>query len=108
MKVFYINELCGTVISNKDLNKLNKNSKILVDYEGRKIEYSLDDIYNCKDWKIYTQDDYSLNVDDVRELMSNVDKNSELYMKLKNEETKLLNIWVEDITSSFQMERSLY
>ena len=56
MKVFYINELCGTVISNKDLNKLNKNSKILVDYEGRKIEYSLDDIYNCKDWKIYTQD----------------------------------------------------
>ncbi len=100
MKVFYVNELCGTVISDEDLRKLNKYSKILVDYEGRKIEYSLSDIYKCRDWKVYTQDDYSLNVDDIRTLMSNVDKNSDLYLKLKNEETNLLNIWVEDITSS--------
>ena len=71
--------------SNVTHDYLNKANEIKVDYKDRKIEYSLDDIYNCRDWKIYTQDDYSLNVDDVRELMNSVDKNSELYMKLKKD-----------------------
>lgn len=108
MKVFYINEASGTVISLSTLEKLKPNSKIMVNYNNRNIEYTLDDIYNCRDWKVYTQDDYSLTVDDVRELMDKVDKNTELYIKLKMEENRLLDIWVEDITSGFQLERSLY
>lgn len=108
MKVFYINEASGTVISLSTLEKLKPNSKIMVNYNNRNIEYTLDDIYNCRDWKVYTQDDYSLTVDDVRELMGKVDKNTELYTKLKMEENRLLDMWVEDITSGFQLERSLY
>ena len=108
MKVFYINEASGTVISLSTLEKLKPNSKIMVNYNNRNIEYTLDDIYNCRDWKVYTQDDYSLTVDDVRELMDKVDKNTELYTKLKMEENRLLDMWVEDITSGFQLERSLY
>ena len=108
MKLFYINEASGTVISLSTLEKLKPNSKIMVNYNNRNIEYTLDDIYNCRDWKVYTQDDYSLTVDDVRELMDKVDKNTELYTKLKMEENRLLDMWVEDITSGFQLERSLY
>ena len=108
MKVFYINEASGTVISLSTLEKLKPNSKIMVNYNNRNIEYTLDDIYNCRDWKVYTQDDYSLTIDDVRELMDKVDKNTELYTKLKMEENRLLDMWVEDITSGFQLERSLY
>lgn len=108
MKVFYINEASGTVISLSTLEKLKPNSKIMVNYNNRNIEYTLDDIYNCRDWKVYTQDDYSLTVDDVRELMDKVDKETELYTKLKMEENRLLDMWVEDITSGFQLERSLY
>lgn len=108
MKVFYINEASGTVISLSTLEKLKPNSKIMVNYNNRNIEYTLDDIYNCRDWKVYTQDDYSLTVDDVRELMDKVDKETELYTKLKMEENRLLDMWVEDITTGFQLERSLY
>lgn len=108
MKVFYINEASGTVISLSTLEKLKPNSKIMVNYNNRNIEYTLDDIYNCRDWKVYTQDDYSLTIDDVRELMDKVDKETELYTKLKMEENRLLDMWVEDITSGFQLERSLY
>lgn len=108
MKVFYINEESGTVIGLNLLRNLNSYSKITVNYNHRSIEYTVDDIYNCRDWKAYTQDDYSLTIDDVRELMDKVDKNSIIYQKLKNEETKLLNIWVENITNSHELERSLF
>lgn len=108
MKVYYINEYTGNVISLDSLKKLDKYTRIVVDYQDRKIEYTIPDIYECKDWKVYTKDDTSLTIDEVRELMQVTEKGSSLYHKLRAEESRLLDIWTEEITSNFQLERSLF
>lgn len=106
MKVYYVNELLNTVISLDKINKLSSNTKLAINYKGREIIYNLDDIYNCRDWKVYTLEDNSLTLEDVRNLMKKVDKDSELYNKLLKEEQDLLNILVEDKT--IELERSLF
>lgn len=108
MKVFYINDFTNTVISLNELNKISSNTKISSNYNDREILYSVEDVYKCRDWKVYTIEENSLSIDDVRDLMGRVDKNSDIYNKLKIEENRLLNIWVEDISSDSQLERSLF
>ena len=108
MKVYYINEYTGNVISLDSLKKLDKYTRIVVEYQDRQIEYTIPDIYNCKDWNVYTKDNTSLDIDEVRELMEVTEKGSSLYQKLKAEESRLLDIWTEEITSNFQLERSLF
>lgn len=106
MKVYYINKVLNTVISLDKLNKLSPDTRLVMDYKGREIAYSVSDIYKCRDWKVCTIDDNSLNLNDIRELMKKVDKYSELYNKLLKEEQDLLNILVEDKT--IELERSLF
>lgn len=108
MKVFYVNSETDTIISLQKLMTLHPKTKVVVNYDGRNIEYTLKEIYNCKDWKVYTEDDDTLNLEDVRELLEKVDKGSNLYKKLQKEENRLLNTWVEDVTGGLQLERSLY
>lgn len=106
MKVYYINKVLNTVISLDKLIKLSPDTKLVMNYDGREIYYSLDDIYNCRDWKVYTLEDNSLTLEDVRSLMKKVDKDSELYNKLLKEEQDLLCILIEDKT--IELERSLF
>lgn len=106
MKVFYINDLTNTVISLNELSKLAYNSKISVNYNDREILYSIEDIYKCREWKVYTLEEESLTLDDIRVLKKKVDKQSRLYSKLQKEEENLLNIYVEEI--SLESERSLF
>lgn len=108
MKVFYINDFTNTVISLNELNKLSSNTKISTNYNDREILYRAEDVYKCRDWKVYTIEENSLSIDDVRDLIGMVNKNSDIYIKLKAEENRLLNIWVEDISSDSQLERSLF
>lgn len=106
MKVFYINDFTNTVISLNELNKLSSNTKISTNYNDREILYSVEDIYKCRDWKVCTIEDNSLNLDDIRSLMKTVNKDSTLYIKLKNQEQILLNIYVDEI--SMELERRLF
>lgn len=106
MKVYYINKVLNTVISLDKLSKLSPDTKLVMNYDGREISYNLDDIYNCRDWKVYTLEDNSLTLEDVRSLMKKVDKDSELYNKLLKEEQDLLSILIEDKT--IELERSLF
>lgn len=106
MKVYYINDFANTVISLEELNKLSKNTKVVVTKEDREITYTVDDIYKCRDWKAYTQEDSSLTLEDIRTLKNKVDRYSTLYKKLQKEEENLLNIYVEEV--SIEAERSLF
>lgn len=106
MKVYYINKELNTVISLDKLNKLSPNTRLVMDHKGREIAYRVNDIYKCREWKVCTIDDNSLNLDDIRNLMEKVEKDSELYNKLRKEEETLLNIFVEEI--SLELERSLF
>lgn len=106
MKAYYINDYSNTVISLNELNKLPNNTRIVVIKDDREIIYTLEDIYKCRDWKVYTLEDNSLTLDDIRTLMRKVEKNSDLYNKLLKEEENLLNIFVEDKT--IELERSLF
>lgn len=105
-KVYYINETLNIVIGLDKLSKLENNTKIVINNKGREINYSLNDIFNCREWNVYTLEDSSLNLDDIRELMKMVDKDSLLYEKLLKEEESLLNILVEDKT--IELERTLF
>lgn len=106
MKVYYVNELLNTVISLDKLNRLDPNTRLVINFNNTEISYSLDDIYKCRDWKVYTLEDNSLTLDDIRTLIGKVEKNSDLYNKLLKEEENLLNIFVEDNT--IELERSLF
>lgn len=108
MRVYYINDYTNTVINLEELNKLSSSTKIAINYKDREILYNLEDIYKCRDWKVYTIEENSLSINDVRYLMERVNKNSEIYNKLKDEENRLLNFWVEDISSNFELERTIY
>lgn len=106
MKVFYINDFANTVISLNELIKLTSNTQISINYNDREILYSIEDIYKCREWKVYTQEDDSLTLEDIRALKMNVDKHSRLYYKLRKEEENLLNIYVEE--TSIESERGLF
>lgn len=106
MKVFYMHHYTDTIITLYELSKLPNNTKIVINKDDREILYTLEDIYKCRDWKVYTKEENSLTLDDVRNLMGKVERNSELYSKLRKEEEKLLNIFVEEISLDF--ERSLF
>lgn len=108
MRVYYVNERADTVISLEKLSKLRLNDEIIVNHNGRNIPYTVKDIYDCKDWKTCTIDSKSLTLEDIRYLMSNVDETSDVYEKLKSQESILLNLLVEDITFDEELERSLF
>lgn len=108
MKVFYVHEETSTILRLSWLSSLNDDAKVVVNYNNRDVEYNVDDIYNCKDWKAITIDENSLNIEDIQYLMSKLDKDDQVYNKLKMTESMLLNVWVEDMTEDFQLERSLY
>ncbi len=108
MKVYYMNDYTNTVITLDELSKLPNDTRIVANRGDREISYTLEDIYKCRDWKVYTLEDNSLTIEDVRELMEKVDKNSLIYKKLEIEECKLLNAWIEEITDSIELERSLF